>query len=103
MNLEKVMTKEEKEAVQQLIRAHLGVQFAQAQLAKAQAGLREATQEFNGLWSACDENDQSLSTIPDSFVAYYGGEPYLILIDENSAEWSISLIGGVLGSSPADM
>lgn len=99
MNLESVMTKEEQEAVSQLIQAHLAEQFARLQLEKAKEGLYKATLELREFWSACDENDRSLSTIPDSFVAYYEGAPYLIQIDDN-AYWDISLIGGVLGSDP---
>lgn len=99
MNLEKVMTKEEKEAVSRLIQAHLGEQFAQVQLQKAKEDLRQAAVGLRELWCAMDENDQPTTAIPDAFAAYYGATPYLIEIDDNS-EWRISLIGGVLGSSP---
>lgn len=105
MNLEEVMTKEEQEAVMKLVSAHLQVQGARLRLWEAEQAEKLAAKDVTSLYFETGPDDEGypvrVGTIPDFFVAYYGGTAYAIRIDtEGDHGHQVSLIAGVLGSHP---
>lgn len=99
MNLKETMSTEGQQAAINLIKADLAVQTAQKRFEQSQTDLVIARQKLSDLWSECDEKDQPVFGIPDSFVTYYGGQAYLLRVDGN-AEWEVEPIDGILGILP---
>lgn len=105
MNLETIMTKQEQEAVMNLIYAHLSLEAAKMRLWQAEQSERAACEEVTRLYFETEPDKDAepvkIATIPDHFVTYYGGKMYAIEIDtEGSHAHLVRLIAGVLGSHP---
>ena len=101
MNLEKIMSNVEKAVVLELVAAKLRLEAAEIQFHQAEADYRKAREELTHVdFMGRKQNE---GTIPEAFVAYFQGAPYLIVVDiEGDHAHRVSRIAGVLGSEPRD-
>lgn len=97
MNLSEVMTKEEQQAIKELIAAYLNEQIARLNLSKAVEDKKKAARNVTNLWWRTNEKDEPVGTIPESFVVEYQGSLYLIRIDpDGDNAHTVSLVSGIL-------
>jgi hypothetical protein len=95
--LKHIMTQDEKEAVKDLITAHLGEQVAWLNLTEAIEDKKKIAHKLTELFFREDGKDNCIGTIPESFVACFGADLYLINIDVDGEHGhTVRLISGIL-------
>ena len=97
MQLNNVMTQDEQDVTAALIAAHLKMESAKAALREAEKAYSKVARQFTELWRRTNKNDESIGTIPESFVAFYDGSPYFIQVDiDGESRHKVVLLVGIL-------
>jgi hypothetical protein len=109
MNLNRIISEKEQEAVVNLIKAHKAEQVARYNLTEATYALRRASKEVDKLYLAVERDEKGkpveneygglnqLTSLPEEFVIDLDGEYWLITLEREDEELvQVRLIGGVL-------
>lgn len=97
MNLNYILSKEEEQAVRGLVATKINLIATEDALREAREKHRMAAKEVSQLYWAHDDDDESITNIPESFVVYFEDKPYIINIDvDGNNAHEVRQITGVL-------
>jgi hypothetical protein len=95
MNLETIMTNDEKIAVINLIKAHLVRESAKIRLIEAEATYKQAARYLTEEVQRTEDGEY-VSCVPHLLVIKFADQMYLVETDEEGSSHQVRLIGGIL-------